>query len=266
LIREAVAKESSASSLDALNTLWQELEQIYSVLQDAKEALPAFVDKQKENLELFTNVMVTEASQASREQLMAQHKKLDLQYDVILGQHQSFREYKARVDSQLDELDGLREHSSQLASENNTLFANLDAMAKEAKTADEEHSAKLESMEKELAELLASKKELTDEGNAAKKTVSDFQDKLKATEQKVTDQYETEIRRLKAECSNERTKAAALDIMIKALRAGDKKAEDKSLSELKLIQEKYKNQSNEYAKIFAVSGPHKHILETATYR
>jgi hypothetical protein len=72
LIREA----SPDATNPTINDLWDELEQLFAAANEAKEALPTFLEKQRDNMSLYHSSMVNEAIKDTQEELNIQHKKV----------------------------------------------------------------------------------------------------------------------------------------------------------------------------------------------
>jgi len=72
LIREALPDANTST----LNDLWDELEQLFAAANEAKEALPAFLEKQRDNMSLYHSSMVNEAIKDTQDELNIQHKKV----------------------------------------------------------------------------------------------------------------------------------------------------------------------------------------------
>jgi hypothetical protein len=72
LIREA-SPDATNPTVDAL---WNELEELFAAANEAKEALPAFLEKQRDNMSLYHSSMVNEAIKDTQEELKIQHKKV----------------------------------------------------------------------------------------------------------------------------------------------------------------------------------------------
>jgi hypothetical protein len=74
LIRESMP-DANDSPVDKL---WTELEQLFAAANDAKTALPTFLEKQRNNMSLYHNSMVNEVIRDSREELNIAHKKVSV--------------------------------------------------------------------------------------------------------------------------------------------------------------------------------------------
>lgn len=72
LIREA----SSDSTKAAVDTIWQELNELYAAVNDAKAVLPVFLEKQRNNVSLYHAATMTEMIKDTQHELDTQHKKV----------------------------------------------------------------------------------------------------------------------------------------------------------------------------------------------
>lgn len=72
LIREALPE----SSRSVLETLFKELDQLYAAFNDAKAALPIFLEKQRSNTSLYHASMMNQMMQDTQYELNIQHKKV----------------------------------------------------------------------------------------------------------------------------------------------------------------------------------------------
>ncbi|KAF2251079.1 hypothetical protein BU26DRAFT_276030 [Trematosphaeria pertusa] len=261
LIRDSVKEggDEASASLKSVDTLWQELEQLFEAAQNAKSALPDFLEKQKGNMSLYHNSVINETIRETQDELNLQHKKVNIQHSLILERQQAFLDHKAQTDAKLKEFTELQERVSRLTLDKGLLRTELDNVQQHL---DEERKGKAEglqkagSLKKEVEALEATKEKLATEGDTLRATISDLQDKVKAAEHKATDHYEKEIRRVGEQLAKEQHKATALDTLVKALQKGDnsaKKEVEKLRTEQKLLQDKYNHQSAEYSKAFTVS-------------
>jgi hypothetical protein len=82
LIRESIKKDgdSSAAELKDVDDLWNELERLFEAANTAKAALPAFMGKQKDNMNLYHDSMLNETIRDTQTELDLQHKKVNIQY------------------------------------------------------------------------------------------------------------------------------------------------------------------------------------------
>lgn len=260
LIREAVQKEDPAS-LKAVDDLWTELQQLFEAAKGAKDALPDFLEKQRNNMALYHGSMINETYRESQEELNLQHKKTNLQHGLILEQQQAFQDYKAQTASKLKELEELHERVSRLTLEKGNF---RDEIAKYAQLLDREKSNKAENLKKandlrvELDVLTDSKKQLLAEVEGLQKTVNDLQEKMKTTEQEITDRFTAELKEKTELLAKEATKAANLNSFIQNLKGQESSGKleiAKTKAENKQLQEKYSRMAAEHSQAFSVCAP-----------
>jgi chromosome segregation ATPase len=160
MLRDSIRKENPTSAdadLKAVDGMWTELERLLEAAQEAKTALPTFLEKQKDNMSLYHTSMVNEAFQETQDELNAQHKKVNLQHTLILEHQQAFQEYKADVEPKIKSLVDLQERVSRLTLERGLLQSELDGRQQELKEmrADRDEGVKkIEEVKKELDRLV----------------------------------------------------------------------------------------------------------------
>jgi chromosome segregation ATPase len=133
--------------------MWGELEKLHNAALEAKAALPTFLETQKGNMSLYHTSMVNEAYQDSQEELNAQHKKVNLQHNLILEHQQAFQDYKANVEPQLEEAKELQERVSRLTLEKGAVKeerGEMEAKWKATEAEKEESTKKIEEVQEEL--------------------------------------------------------------------------------------------------------------------
>jgi hypothetical protein len=69
-------REASPDANPTVDALWKELEELYAAANEAKDALPAFLEKQRDNMSLYHSSMVNEAIKDTQDELNIQHKKV----------------------------------------------------------------------------------------------------------------------------------------------------------------------------------------------
>jgi DNA repair exonuclease SbcCD ATPase subunit len=79
----------------------------------------------------------------------------------------------------------------------------------------------------------------------SRQTISELQEKVKAAEQKATDHYEAEIRRVTKQYENASARTKDLDGMVKTLQGGQ-------TEKVAMLTDKYKDQTEAYAILSAV--------------
>lgn len=180
-------------------------------------------------------------------------------HSLILEHQQSFQDYKTQTDLKLKELNELQERVSRLTLDKGLLRTELDKymnLFHEAKASNATVAETIRDLRKELHNLKEMKKELGDENETLKSTVSGLQEKLTAAEHRITDEYEKDIHRLNEVLGKEAQKQAGLQSLIKNLQSGGstvKKESEKLKAEFKGLQEKFKNQGEEFSRTFSVS-------------
>lgn len=259
LLREAIPGS------DKIENLWQELEQLFEAANNAKAALPAFMEKQRDNMSLYHSSMMNETIRETQEELQFQHKKVNTQHTLILEQQDAFQHYKAQTASKLKELEGLQERVSRLTLEKGNFRTEVDKYKEllEQKTAKQaEDLTAADALQKELEKLVASKKQLHAENETLRKTTTEILEQLKNTEQRVTERFTKELTARAEELQKESAKTISLNTLINTLKSGEsatKKELEKSKTENRLLSVKYNNQSSEHAASFAVRHPFRYI-------
>jgi chromosome segregation ATPase len=258
LIREALNKDD-APALEMVEELWTELEQLFDAARQSKDALPSFMEKQRNNMALYHATVMNETYRESQEELNMQHKKVNLQHGLILEHQQAFQEYKEMTASRLKELEDLQERVSRLTLEKGNFRGEID---KYTKLLEQEQSTKADELKKvvdlhkELETLVASKKQLQDETEVLRKTTGDLEEKTAAAEQKLVDRYTSELKAKDDQLGREATKIMSLNTLINSLKGDEgnnKKEVEKLRMELKNLNEKYTRMGVEHSKAFAVS-------------
>jgi hypothetical protein len=74
LIRESMPAVDATDS--PVDQLWTELEQLFDVTRDTKVALPEFLEKQRNNMELYNSSVLNEVHRDSQAELNLSHKKV----------------------------------------------------------------------------------------------------------------------------------------------------------------------------------------------
>lgn len=119
LIRESLQKDNAAD-LTTVDGLWAELERVFAAANAANAAVPVFLEKQRNNMSLYHASMMNEAMHDSQVELNIQHKKVNIQHNIILEHHEAFEDYKAYTAVKLKEFDDLQERLSRLTLEKGT--------------------------------------------------------------------------------------------------------------------------------------------------
>ncbi|CAI9625115.1 hypothetical protein GT037_007437 [Alternaria burnsii] len=252
LIREALPDANTST----LNGLWDELEQLFAAANEAKEALPVFLEKQRDNMSLYHSSMVNEAIKDTQDELNIQHKKVNIQHNLILEHQEAFLAHKEQTSNKLKELEDLQERVSRLTLEKGNFRTEVDKymqLLEEERSTKAEDLRKVTSIEKELETLVDSKKQLLAESDTLRKALQDVQAKMKSSEQEITDRFTTQLKSTADLLAKETQKTTALNTMINELKGGESTARldaDKSKKENKVLNEKYANQAAEHAQAF----------------
>jgi hypothetical protein len=85
LIREAVQKEDP-TALKSVDNLWTELEQLFKASQGTKEALPNFLEKQRNNMALYHASVMNETYRDSQDELNIQYRKVSDRPSLVFAQ------------------------------------------------------------------------------------------------------------------------------------------------------------------------------------
>jgi DNA repair exonuclease SbcCD ATPase subunit len=257
LIRGAVQK-ADVSALKTVDELWTELEQLFEAANGTKEALPEFLEKQRNNMALYHASTMNETYRDSQAELNMQYKKVNLQHSLILEHQQAFEYYKANTATKLTELEDLQERVSRLTLEKGNLRDEIDRYAQllekdrgtrvnDSKTADALHE--------ELKTLASSKKQLLAEVDGMQKTISDLQDTSRSTEKQISDHFRAEVKEKTDLLAKETTKTANLTTLTNTLKDHESNAKmeiEKVKAESKLLTEKYTRMAAEHSQVFTV--------------
>jgi chromosome segregation ATPase len=257
LIRELVQKEDPAG-LKKVDELWAELEQLFAAANGAKEALPNFLEKQRNNMALYHGSVINETYRESQEELNLQNKKINLQHGLILEHQQAFQDYKAKTASKLKELEELQERVSRLTLEKGHFRGEIDKyvqLLEEEQATKSEDLKKAESLQTELETLTALKVQLNSKVESLNKTVSELQNKIQTSEQQITERFNTELHEKSNLLSKEYTKTANLNTLINTLKTQESNAKQdliKAKAETKAANEKYSRMATEHSQNFQV--------------
>jgi chromosome segregation ATPase len=258
LIREAVQKEDP-TGLKKFDDLWAELEQLFAAANGAKDALPSFLEKQRNNMALYHGSVINETYRESQEELNLQNKKINLQHGLILEHQQAFQDYKTKTASKLKELEELQERVSRLTLEKGHFRGEIDKYAQllqEEQATKAEDLKRAEGLQKELETLTAMKVKLHSKVESLNKTVSELEDKIQISEQQITERFITELQEKSNLLSKEYTKTANLNTLISTLKTQESNAKQdlmKAKVETKAANEKYSRMSTEHSQTFQVS-------------
>jgi DNA repair exonuclease SbcCD ATPase subunit len=253
----SLLRESTPGS-EVVDDLWQELEQLFEIANNAKAALPEFLEKQRNNMSLYHSSMMNETIRETQDELNLQHKKVNTQHNLILEQQDAFQHYKTQTASKLKDLKSLQERVSRLTLEKGNFRTEVnqykELLEQETKRKTEDLEA-ADALQKELETLVASKKKLQDENQTLRRTTTDMLEQLNNTEQRVTDRFAKELQAKVEELQKETVKTTTLNTLIdnlKDVESTSKKELDKLKSENRLLSVKYTNQASEHAVAFKV--------------
>ena len=257
LIRESMQKEN-ATDLKAVEDLWIQLEQLFAAASEAKTALPTFLEKQRNNMSLYHASMMNETIRETQEELNIQHKKVNIQHNLILEHQEAFQDYKSQTAAKLRELEDLRERVPRLTLEKGNLRTEIDRyqqlLERELSTKAEDFQ-KADALQRELQQLVASKKDLLIENETLRKTLSELQEKTKTMEQHIADRFTAELQAKADQLAKETEKHTSLNALIKTLEGGESTARmeaDKVKLEIETLHKNYDAQAVEHAQAFTV--------------
>ncbi|KAI4623462.1 hypothetical protein J4E80_003272 [Alternaria sp. BMP 0032] len=254
---ELIRAESPDATNPTVEALWNELEALFAAANDAKEKLPVFLEKQRDNMSLYHSSMVNEAIKDSQDELNTQHKKVNIQHNLILEHQEAFLAHKEQTADKLKELEALQERVSRLTLEKGNFRTEIDNYAhllEQARSTKEEDLRKVDALGKELETLVESKKQLLAEADTLRKALEDVQAKTKADEQATTDRFTAELKSTADLLAKETQKNTALNTMISQLKGGESTARleaEKAKKENRALNERYSNQAAEHGKAFA---------------
>jgi hypothetical protein len=258
LIREAVQKEDPLA-LEPVDDLWTELEQLFAAANGAKDALPKFLEKQRNNMALYHGSMMNETYRESQEELNLQNKKINLQHGLILEHQQAFQDYKAQTASKLKEIEELQERVSRLTLEKGHFRGETDKYAQlleQEQTTKAEDLKKAKALQKEFETLVASKKQLLAEIEGLQKTISELQEKIQSTEHQITERFTTELQGKSDLLAKEAAKNASLNTLVNTLKgqeSGLRLEMSKVKADSKSMNDKYDRMITEHSQAFLVS-------------
>ncbi|KAL6708611.1 hypothetical protein ACN47E_002592 [Coniothyrium glycines] len=255
LIRESVQKEN-VQSTKALDDLWVELEQLFAAANDNKAAVFTFMEKQRDNMSLYHASKLNETIRETQEELNMQHRKVNIQHNLILEHQEAYRDYKAQTATKLEELTELKERVSRLTLEKGNFRTEIDKyrlLLESELSTKVEDARKAEALQKELKTLATVKQQLVSESDTLRHLVTQLQEQLENKEEQVAQRFVTDLKIKTEELAKESQKAAGLTAMIAILKDAGNSARleaDKANQDLKLLGEKYKNQTAEYTNAF----------------
>lgn len=257
LIREAVQKDNP-SALKDVDHLWAELEQLFEAAKGAKDALPGFLEKQRNNMALYHASVINETYRDSQEELNVQHKKVNLQHGLILEHQQVFQEYKTKMVSKLKDYKEIQEKVSRLTLEKGNFRGEVDRYAQllQEKTAERvEDLKKAEVLQKQLQNLATLNQQLRAEIEGSQRTIHNLQEKMQAAEHDTTDRSTAELKEKTDLLAKETAKTANLTTLVNTLKGHEKNLQteaEKIKAENKLTLEKFNRMVVEQSQAFTV--------------
>jgi predicted nucleic acid-binding Zn-ribbon protein len=257
LIREN--NKDDDSSLQTVDELWADLERLFEAAKGATDALPSFLEKQRNNMALYHSSQMNETYLEAQQELNMQHKKVNLQHGLILEHQQAFQDFKAKTATKLAELEELQESVSRLTLEKGNYRGEIDKylqMLEQESATKVEDQKKLKALQTELATLNTSKQNLVAETETLRKTISGLEDEIKAAQQVAADRSAVEHQAKEDQLAKESTKIAHLNTVIEALKGdggNSKKEVEKLKTEFRLLNDKYIRMGAEHAQAFNVS-------------
>ncbi|KAJ4401454.1 hypothetical protein N0V91_007888 [Didymella pomorum] len=255
---------------EEVDNLWQELEQLFNAANEAKAALPEFMEKQRDNMSLYHSSMMNETIRETQQELNLQHKKVKTQHNLILEQQDAFLNYKANTSAQLKELESLQERVSRLTLEKGNFRTEVDKykdLLEQESARNAENLKAVDDLRKKLDTLVTSQKPLHAENETLRKTTTSMLEQLKTTEQRVTDRFAEELKAKAEQLQKETIKTASLNTLVSNLKDSEgtsKKEVEKLKNENRLMSVKYKCQASEYATTFTKMNEQTKKIETLT--
>lgn len=236
--------EAAKRQLTAVDELGEELERLYKTAQEAKKALPEFLEKQGDNMKLYHNSTLAETIAETQQELALQHKKIAIQSDLILEKQHAFSDYKARTDAQIKQVAELEKQVSRLTLENGLLKTELDQGHKNTlslKSAQEDHATAAKQLQEAMQAALSAKNEMAAENEHLRASIANLRQRIQ-----LANGLEVQVKEMR---SKETVQKHLLD------RASQAKAEFDAL------QQKYKQLSAEYSAIFTKSNEQAKVVD-----
>lgn len=241
--------------METTNILREELDSLYLLATGIKEALPKFLDQQKQNYALYHQTALHAGIRQSYAEINMQKEKIELQDSLILNQQRSFLQFQADTKAQLDQLAELQERVSRLILDRGLLKNELNKLKEDQermKTSTSDEKGTYEDLQTHIKNLVATKKDLEVENQTLRNTMcesqlnvlnsekrsSEVQDKVTAETTTIHEKLQREIKLRQA--------AEALSVELK-LQDKTNKAEITRLTNLSKMQlKKYNEQSAEF--------------------
>lgn len=244
---------------DTASKLGVELQKLYEIAAETKSLLPKYLEQQRSTLAFQYSVLLNNVVNDTHHELRTQHKKIDIQHDLILEQHQAFVEHKAQTDvqlaAQLAERQEIKAKNSRLTLENGNFRNELDkivalekALKKYGNTLDVvfamwsyDHTNMISLEEVKL--------------EAVEEAVAELQEKREAAEKQLTERFTAELKDKDDLLAKESMKNASLNTLVSSLQSNEC-AMKNELAKLQVdnqnLTEKYSHMASEHAKLFSV--------------
>ncbi|KAF3047038.1 hypothetical protein E8E12_010685 [Didymella heteroderae] len=264
LLREATpgAKE--------IDHLWQELEQLFEAANDAKTALPEFIEKQRDNMSLYHSSMMNEIIRETQQELNLQYKKANTQHSLMLEQQDAFQNYKAQTAPKLMEVESLQERVSRLTLEKGNFRTEVDkykGLLEQESARNAKDPKIIGDLQKEFDTLVASKEQLHAQNETLRKTTTDMLEQLKTTEQRVIDRFANELKVKAEQLQKETVKTTSLNILVNSLKDTEsnvRKEVEKLKNENRLLSVNYSSLASEHAATFTKMNEQTKKIESLT--
>ncbi|KAF2709888.1 hypothetical protein K504DRAFT_246448 [Pleomassaria siparia CBS 279.74] len=246
LVRESIKKESlsAASELATVDNLWKELEELFVAAEAAKDALPKFLDQQKNNMSLYHNSVVVENMQENQEELNLQHRKVNIQHSLVLEQQQAFQDYKAKTEPKLRELREYEEKISRMLLEKGALKHDLDSSLQQLEKVKASKEVAINNdyaLRGQVVSLTAAKETLEIENSSMRASLDELQDQTNALRQNA-DLFDKEKQKTLHLGTVVETLKSKIEEVVREL--------EQAKASARAHDEKFKNQANEHARAF----------------
>jgi hypothetical protein len=248
LIHESMQKEN-VKDVHILDELLAELDQLFAAIHDNKAAMPAFLEKQRNNMSLYHASMMNEIMRETQEELNIQHKKVNIQHNLILEHQEAFQEYKAQTAAKLaqaektgilEELKELQERCSRLTLEKGKYSQELTLGASRCACFDQMALLTYSPPEGNFRTELDKYKQMLESERSVKKDTKEVE-----ALQKELGTVKAKEQQLLADSDTYQKTAVELQEQMDAMA-------EKYKQENRMLTEKYKNQAAEHAGAFTV--------------
>ncbi|KAF2851606.1 hypothetical protein T440DRAFT_54117 [Plenodomus tracheiphilus IPT5] len=256
LIHETLQKEGTTGT-ENVDSLWAEMDQLVTAAGDAKSAIPVFLEKQRNNMSLYHASMLNETIADTQEELNLQHKKINIQHNLILEHQEAVQAYKEQNAAKLKGVEDLQGQVSRLTLEKGNFRNEIDNYRQ---LLEKEHIAKAvelkkaDTLEEELRTLVASKTLLLAEVDGLRKALQDLQAKMQQTEQQLAEKFTAELKSQAHQIEEKTQKIMDLKSLVdlNKLDATTTQMQAEKLGqENATLKEKYGQQTAEHAQAFS---------------